>query len=311
MDDRFGGGYRENGKGSREGRRRGGTRIQGLEPPPPLEPDYLNDMVKFLEDKGGAMDYGKFSNAFPGVKKSQLQDTFDLIPEGSSSGGRWQITLKGVDPMPPEELDESSDNKDKPRMPASDSSEPLVLEPSPSLRLFGVIKKWNPKKGYGFVASDGYSDIFLHKNQLPAEVHRWSGSFEGCEMTFELEAGEDMKLKAMNVHLLLQPDAQGDWQLRMSTLDDPDEDGNGSADGDAEAPETEVKAETSAAQDPAPAPEEKASAESASAEKAAAETAPTETAPTDTTSADTAPAAPSTAAAETTETAKTQAAGQA
>jgi len=219
MDDRFGGGFRDNGKGGREGRRRGGTRVQGLEPPPPLDQEYLNEMLKYLEEKGGAMDYGKFSNAFPGVKKSQLQDTFELVPEGSTSGGRWQITLKGVDPMTPEEREAKEMDEVGSTKTPLDNSEPLVLEPSSSLRLFGIVKKWNPRKGYGFVASDGYSDIFLHKNQLPSEVQSWNGSFEGCEMTFELEAGEDMKLKAVNAHLLLQPDAQGDWQLRMTNLD--------------------------------------------------------------------------------------------
>lgn len=183
-------------------------------PPPALDETSLEEMTLFLEEKGGAMDYGKFANAFPGVKKSQLEPHFVLVPESINSGGRWQVTLPGVDPMSPEEREARERVDVANREPKPPSEEPLLLEPSNTLRLIGCIKKWDSKKGFGFVAADGADDVFVHMNDLPPEVQGWKNNFEGVELTFELIMADDHRLKATNVHLLLQPDMEGGWQLR-------------------------------------------------------------------------------------------------
>jgi len=213
--------------------RRGGAGAKDGPPPPELDEATVEEMTRFLEEKGGAMDHGKFANAFPGVKKSQLGPHFVLVPEGSA-GGRWQVTLPGIDPLTPEEREarekvEAEEREDRkpeaakePRVP---EPPPLVLEPSATLRLIGCIKKWDRKRGYGFVNADGAHNVFLHRNDLPPEVRGWRGDFEGAEVTFQLETSREGKLKAVDVHLLLVPDNEGRWQLRRAApLDGEDDD---------------------------------------------------------------------------------------
>jgi len=196
-------------------------------PPPDLDEVTVQEMTRFLEEKGGVMDHGKFANAFPGVKKSQLEPHFVLVPEDEShSGGRWSVMLPGIDPPTKEEreareaeeaaAEEQEQEQKRPRKPVEEV-EPLVVEPSSTLRLIGVVKKWDKKKGYGFVEADGVDDVFIHRNDLPPEVRNWRGDFEGVELTFVLDAAAEGKLKAVDVHLLLVPDNEGRWQLRRVT----------------------------------------------------------------------------------------------
>lgn len=213
----------------RTGSRRGGAPRDGP-PPPDLDEQTVEEMTRFLEEKGGAMDHGKFANAFPGVKKSQLEPHFVLTPEGNA-GGRWQVTLPGVEPLSPEEREArerlEADEREERRLTAKEPppEPPLVLEPSATLRLCGFIKKWDRKRGYGFVVADGASNVFLHRNDLPPEVRSWRGDFEGAEVTFALDASQEGKLKAVDVHLLLVPDSEGRWQLRRSAApEDPEGD---------------------------------------------------------------------------------------
>merc|ERR1719375_2277965 len=52
---------------------------------PALEEHVVEDMKRLLTEHGGTMDYGRFSNAFSGIKKQQLQDQFALIQESANS----------------------------------------------------------------------------------------------------------------------------------------------------------------------------------------------------------------------------------
>jgi len=191
-----------------------------------LDEATVDAMTKFLEERGGVMDHGKFANAFPGVKKSQLEPYFRLVPEGPNSGGRWQVMLPGQEPLAPEEL--RAREAEQAEVTGEVVLPPLSLEPSATLRLIGCVKKWDARKGYGFVVADGADDVFLHRNDLPPEVRNWRGDLEGAELTFMLDAGTDRRLKAMNVHMLLVPDEEGKWQLRRI----PKEDRPSAEDGD-------------------------------------------------------------------------------
>lgn len=226
-------------------------------PQKPLDEPLIGEMTRFLERKRGVMDYGKFSSSFPGFKKSQLEAHFTLVPEVEGhGGGRWQIMIKGVSPLTPEEraareagevedgiaeetvgADEelartTDDGEDGPAhgengdggaqedLPAEASDEeqgeePLKLEPSATLRLLGHIKEWDGAAGSGLIATDGYEDVVVESHALPTQVQgRRSLDLEGCEVSFEMEAADDGILSARDVHLLLQPDLDGRWQLR-------------------------------------------------------------------------------------------------
>ena len=50
----------------------------------------------------------------------------------------------------------------------------------------GVIKWYNPRKGFGFIEVEGEKDVFLHNTQVPdgTELN------EGDKVSFEIEEGE-------------------------------------------------------------------------------------------------------------------------
>jgi len=181
----------------------------------PLDADTIAEMRRFLEEQGGAMDYGKFSNAFAGVKKAQLEDHFTLVPEGQDAGGRWQITLPGVDPLPPEEREARGPEREREREREREPRpRPLIMEPSSSMWLVGFVKKWDQRKNFGFLVANGLPDVFMHRNDLPADLQTFRGSLQGVEMAFELGSAEDGKLRATSVRALLEPDGRGGWQMR-------------------------------------------------------------------------------------------------
>lgn len=231
-------GERRRGRDDRRRRARDPNPRESGPPPEPLEPEVLEEMTRFLEDKCGAMDYGKFANSFPGVKKSQLTPHFKLVAESDKVGGRWQITLIGSEPMTIEERkareateddsklredhqddadlspDPGRDYPPEPEPELRESSPEPVLVPSATLRLAGILARWDERKGYGFIAVEGMTDVFVHKNDMPPEFLGWNGAFQDCEVTFEIEEGSDGKSKARDVHVLLRPDGAGGWQLR-------------------------------------------------------------------------------------------------
>eukprot|EP00928_Gymnodinium_smaydae_P080683 TRINITY_DN64333_c0_g1_i1.p1 TRINITY_DN64333_c0_g1~~TRINITY_DN64333_c0_g1_i1.p1 ORF type:complete len:435 (+),score=90.18 TRINITY_DN64333_c0_g1_i1:80-1306(+) len=199
---------------------------------PPISEEQIQQMTEFLEEKGGVMDYGKFSSNFPGIKKAQLEGIFVLgceTPDNQS--GRWQIALEGVDMLTPEERAEREAAEREAQRPERDEDEllpededglaadsrskgPFIIEPGPTFRLIGCVTKWDYKKGYGFLTADGAQDVFVHKNDLPESMHGYRGKLEGCEVTFEIEERDNGKLKAVNVHMLLSKLPSGEWTLR-------------------------------------------------------------------------------------------------
>lgn len=205
----------------------------GEKPPaedlPELPADKVEEMKQFLEEQGGAMDYGRFANHFPGIKKAQLlphDAHFTLVQEGDSAGGRWQITLFGVDPLPKEENVEeiSFENgetrkpgrdRDRDRERAVDRAPPVVIEPTESLWLIGCVKKWDGKKQFGFIVADGADDVFLHRNDLPESL-QGQRNMLGVELAFELGTSEDGKPRVLTTRPLIQPDGRGGWQLRRA-----------------------------------------------------------------------------------------------
>lgn len=231
-------GERRRGRDDKRKRARDPGHRESGPPPEPLEPEVLEEMTLFLEGKDGAMDYGKFANSFPGVKKSQLTPHFELVAESGKVGGRWQITLIGAEPMtieereareateeaskPPNEDQDDADlspdpGRDYPSEPEPElreSSPEPTLVPSATLRLAGNVARWDERKGYGFIAVEGMNDVFVHKKDLPPVVLGWKGGLQDCEVTFEIEEGPDGKSKARDVHMLLRPDGAGGWQLR-------------------------------------------------------------------------------------------------
>lgn len=184
-------------------------------PPPELDAERVDQMEMFLQERGGAMDYGKFANAFPGTKKAQLEPHFVLVPEREGdSGGRWQITLPGVEPLPPDHDREERLQRDERR---SQSSGHPAIKPSESLWLIGFIKRWD-KKGFGFLEADGADNVFVHRNELPPELHPNKVSMVGIEMAFELQVTPEGKLRAKSTRVLLTPDGRGGWSIRRARV---------------------------------------------------------------------------------------------
>jgi len=52
----------------------------------------------------------------------------------------------------------------------------------------GVVKWFNPKKGYGFITSEDGKDIFVHFSSIQGEGHKTLK--EGDEVNFEITKGE-------------------------------------------------------------------------------------------------------------------------
>jgi CspA family cold shock protein len=52
----------------------------------------------------------------------------------------------------------------------------------------GVVKWFNPKKGYGFITSEDGKDIFVHFSSIQGEGHKTLK--EGDEVNFEITQGE-------------------------------------------------------------------------------------------------------------------------
>lgn len=60
----------------------------------------------------------------------------------------------------------------------------------------GKVKWFNPKKGYGFIATDDGRDIFVHYSSISSEGYKTLS--EGEPVTFEIVEG-DKGLRAENV----------------------------------------------------------------------------------------------------------------
>lgn len=70
-------------------------------------------------------------------------------------------------------------------------------------RVSGIVKFFNPDKGYGFIRRDGGQDVFVHANEL-----RRSGIVDltpiitGAKLEFDVEQVEKKGPKAINIMLM-------------------------------------------------------------------------------------------------------------
>jgi len=196
-------------------------------PPPPLGEELVQEITEFLEAKGGSEDFGKLAAHFKGVKKVQLQEHFSLWPErgATKSSGRWRIGFESckdqADPNDDARDDYDADEDDAilGRQPPEAPRGPIIIAPSPSLWLIGYIRKWDVRKGYGFIAADGADDVFVHKRDLPPELQSMSSrggadGLQGVEFAFELHVEKQGKLRASQLRALLTPDGRSGWQVR-------------------------------------------------------------------------------------------------
>jgi len=211
----------------------GGKGDEEAKTPAELDQDMLDDMTAFLEEVGGHIDYGKFAAKFTGVKKVQIKPHFQLVQIESNAGGRWTIALEGVsvpDELPEEAKDAGAaiealrrgreagegERERKPKVARKGQPPGGAIEPSPTLWLIGCVKKWDEKKGYGFLVADGADNVFIHRNDLPPEMPwRSSAGIVGSEVAFELVM-ENGKLRAKTVRALIGPNGFGGWVLRRA-----------------------------------------------------------------------------------------------
>ncbi|MDY0088644.1 MAG: cold-shock protein [Coriobacteriia bacterium] len=61
----------------------------------------------------------------------------------------------------------------------------------------GVVKWFNPDKGYGFISREDGEDLFVHFSEI--QVEGFKTLEEGQAVTFEVTTGQNGKLQASNV----------------------------------------------------------------------------------------------------------------
>lgn len=71
-----------------------------------------------------------------------------------------------------------------------------------NVRETGIVKAWNPDRGFGFVQRAGADDLFLHVKAFPRDA---AEPAIGDEVTFEVEAQADGKLRAARAQYAALP----------------------------------------------------------------------------------------------------------
>ena len=61
----------------------------------------------------------------------------------------------------------------------------------------GIVKWFNPEKGYGFISQQGGEDVFVHFSEIKMEGFKTLD--EGQRVSFEITTGQNGKLQASNV----------------------------------------------------------------------------------------------------------------
>jgi len=61
----------------------------------------------------------------------------------------------------------------------------------------GTVKWFNSEKGYGFIATDGGPDVFVHYSAIAMDGFKTL--MEGDRVEFEVQAGRDGRSQAANV----------------------------------------------------------------------------------------------------------------
>ncbi len=64
----------------------------------------------------------------------------------------------------------------------------------------GIVKWFNPEKGYGFISRENGEDLFVHFSEIQMEGFRTLD--EGMKVEFEVTTGDNGKLQASSVHKL-------------------------------------------------------------------------------------------------------------
>merc|ERR1712039_894730 len=193
---------------------------------PELDPELVDQMNAFLDDRGGFMDYGKFAAEFKGKKKTQLEPHFTFIQEGGGASGRWTIAQIGVEvperippnpPKPPREHRHQEQRQQEHQQHQQNDHrqhhQRRSIAPSHNIWLIGYVKKWLERGDCGFLIADGADDVFVHQRDLPPEAYD-KHDMLGVEMAFELGQNDDGKLKALQVRPLLTATPDGGWELR-------------------------------------------------------------------------------------------------
>lgn len=61
----------------------------------------------------------------------------------------------------------------------------------------GVVKWFNPEKGYGFISQNDGEDLFVHFSEI--QMDGFKTLDEGQRVSFEVTTGQNGKLQASNV----------------------------------------------------------------------------------------------------------------
>lgn len=61
----------------------------------------------------------------------------------------------------------------------------------------GVVKWFNPEKGYGFISQNDGEDLFVHFSEI--KVDGFKTLDEGQHVSFDVTTGQNGKLQASNV----------------------------------------------------------------------------------------------------------------
>lgn len=170
-----------------------------------LDADRVLEMAQYLEVRGGIIGCGKFTSAFEGMKKSQAEEHFTLVPVGGYLGGSWQITLPGVEPQPPAARScnghgARGEGQGMPKTRSPHDGASLV----PLGRLVGLIKAYDAIKGYGFIAchAGDIGDVYYGRVQSPAEVQLLPrGKVVGLSVEFDGALRPDRKPHVVSIQL--------------------------------------------------------------------------------------------------------------
>lgn len=136
-------------------------------------------------------------------------------------------------------------------------AEPRRLNIQPGEVLRGVIARFQPKKGYGFVSPDEIDeDVFFLRSEMPPEIsgpQRRKEEIVRARVEFEVRVMPDGKLRAQRMVLLEHPPAVGEGDPAMDGDGDGEpnevEDGEGEMEGDGEPEVADVEEEEEAPMD--------------------------------------------------------------
>jgi cold shock protein len=67
----------------------------------------------------------------------------------------------------------------------------------------GTVKWFNSEKGYGFIATDGGPDVFVHYSAI--NMQGFKTLAEGDRVEFEVQAGRDGRDQASQVTKVVEP----------------------------------------------------------------------------------------------------------